>query len=280
MLLIILLILLFLILIFAISLAIVGKRLGLFTREKLNETGMFRFGPVRWALYAVVGWVWFLAKLHFPGTEISVTYGFDNQLGHALRAAYWKCRIRELGKDVIIDIGAKIIGWESVSIGDNTWIDRNVILETGRIDKQKYMVYVKKTSPLVSEGELKIGKGCHISKNVVIQAHGGVFIGDYSGIAAGAKLYSLSLHYKNMLHDDGLIYKFTPLAPPSDQSLILGSIIFEGNNALALNSVVLPGVTIGKNSWIGLCSSVVSDIPPNCIATGCPAKVTKSLDKN
>ena len=87
--------------------------------------------PIRWLLYSVIGFVWILAKVHFPGTETSVTYGFDNRLGHVLRAAYWKCRVHELGKDVIIDVGAKAIGWQSVSIGDNSWIDRNVILETG-----------------------------------------------------------------------------------------------------------------------------------------------------
>jgi acetyltransferase-like isoleucine patch superfamily enzyme len=153
-----------------------------------------------------------------------------------------------------------------------------VVLETGKIDKEKFAVYIKKTSPLVEEGELKIGKSCHISKNVVIQAQGGVFIGDFTGIASGAKIYSLSHHYKNLANDDGRIYKFTPLAPPGDQSLIQGTVVFEGNNALGLNSVVLPGVTIGKNSWVGTCSNVVDDLPPSCVATGCPAKVIKWLN--
>ena len=90
-------------------------------------------------------------------------------------------------------------------------------------------------------------------------------------------IHSLSHHYKKPGKDDAAIYKFTPCAPPEDQSLIEGPVILEGNNALGLNSVILPGVTIGKNSWIGVCSYVVKDIPPNCIASGCPAKVTKVL---
>jgi acetyltransferase-like isoleucine patch superfamily enzyme len=49
----------------------------------------------------------------------------------------------------------------------------------------------------------------------------------------------------------------------------------EENTALGLNSVILPGVTIGKNSWVGVSSYVTSDIPPNSIASGCPAKVVK-----
>ncbi len=261
--------------VFAILFSFVGKKLGLFSDELLKK-----YMPSiikRWIAYFVSGFIWFLGKIHFPGIETAVTFGFDNKVGIVLRAAYWKCRVKELGRDVIIDVGAKAVGWKGISIGDNTWIDRNVILETGTIDKQTHMVFVKRISPLIKEGELKIGKYVHISKNVVIQAHGGVFIGDFSGLAAGAKIYSLSLHYKNMAKDDGKIYSFSPLVSPNQQSLIQGSVILEENNGVGLNSAILPGVTIGKNSWVGLCSYVVADIPPNSIATGCPAKVVKTL---
>ena len=258
-----------------IFLPFIGRRLKLFSPNVVEN--QLHSALMRWLLYSVIGFVWILAKVHFPGVEASITYGYDNKFGYVVRAAYWKCRVHELGKDVIIDVGAKAVGWNNVSIGDNSWIDRNVILETGVVDKTKFMIHVKKKSSLVSEGELKIGKGCHISKNAVIQSCGGVFIGDFTGIASGAKIYSLSHHYKNMNGANGVIYKFTPLAPPHEQSLIEGPVVLEGNNALGLNSVILPGVTIGKNSWIGVCSYVNQDIPPDCIAVGCPAKVTKML---
>jgi acetyltransferase-like isoleucine patch superfamily enzyme len=260
------------------SLSIVGRNLNLFSSELMNETKLLRLTPSRWAIYFVVGYVWVLAKIHFPGTETIVTYSFDNRFGRLLRAAYWKCRLRKFGKDVIIEIGAKVIGWQNISIGDRSAIDRNVILETGEIDKDKFMVYDKNANPIVKDGELIIGRGCHISKNVVIQSFGGVFIGDFTGIASGAMIYSLSHHYKNMKCDDGIIYKFTPFAPPSEQSLIKGPVILEGCNALGLNSVILPGVTVGKNSWIGVCSYVVENVPPNSLAIGCPAKVVKLLN--
>jgi len=258
-----------------ITCSVIGKKLELFSNEKLGEFRILRVRLFRWLMYAAIGVVWILAKIHFPGIETSVTYGYDNKVGYVLRAAYWKSRVRKLGKDVMIDVGAKAIGWHAISIGDNSWIDRNVILETGLIDRRKFMVHIKKTSSIIEEGELFIGKGCHISKNVVIQAQGGVLIGDYTGIASGAKIYSLSQHYKSVKFDDGKIYKFTPLAPPEEQSLIEGAVILEGNNALGLNSVILPGVTIGKNSWIGVCSYVINDVPPNCLVAGCPAKVKK-----
>jgi acetyltransferase-like isoleucine patch superfamily enzyme len=273
----ILLVIILLVVVLISILVVIGRNLALFSSEMLNESPLLRFILSRWMMYFFVGFVWVLAKVHFPSLETIVTYSFDNRVGRVMRAAYWKSRVFKLGKDVTIEVGAKAIGWKNISIGDHSAIDRNVILETGIVDKTKLMVYNKKETSKVKDGELIIGRSCHISKNVIIQSFGGVMIGDFTGIASGAKIYSLSHHYKNMKFEDEIIYKFSPFAPLSEQSLIIGSVILEGNNALGLNSVILPGVTVGKNSWIGVCSYVVEDIPPNCLAVGCPAKVVKLL---
>jgi acetyltransferase-like isoleucine patch superfamily enzyme len=183
--------------------------------------------------------------------------------------------LKYLGKKVLIDEGAYMLNPENISLDDNTWIDKNVILIAGDPTKtlvgRKYFMRENK-SYKGKLGELKIGKNCHIAPNVVIQAHGGVEIGDCTGVASGAKIYSMSHHYRNLQTDDGILYKFTPRAPADQQ---LGAVVMEENTALGLNSVILPGVTIGKNSWVGISSYVTSDIPPNSIASGCPAKVIK-----
>lgn len=43
------------------------------------------------------------------------------------------------------------------------------------------------------------------------------------------------------------------------------------------NTVILPGVTIGKNSVIGSGSVVTKDIPDNVVAVGNPCKVIKNI---
>ena len=58
-----------------------------------------------------------------------------------------------------------------------------------------------------------------------------------------------------------------------------GKVVLQNNCKLGSHSTVLPGVTIGKNSIIGAHSLVNSNIPPNVIAVGVPAKVIKSLDE-
>lgn len=49
------------------------------------------------------------------------------------------------------------------------------------------------------------------------------------------------------------------------------------NAWIGINSVILKGVTIGKNSVIGANSLVTSDIPDNVIAAGNPCKILKHI---
>ncbi len=45
------------------------------------------------------------------------------------------------------------------------------------------------------------------------------------------------------------------------------------------NAVILPGVTIGRNSVIGAGSVVTKDIPDNVVAVGNPCKVIKHIEQ-
>lgn len=52
-----------------------------------------------------------------------------------------------------------------------------------------------------------------------------------------------------------------------------------GDNVfIGMNSLILKGVRIGKNSVIGAGSIVTSDIPEDCIAAGVPARILKNLN--
>lgn len=56
------------------------------------------------------------------------------------------------------------------------------------------------------------------------------------------------------------------------------TVILEDNVWIGVNTTILKGVTIGKNSIIGANSLVVKDIPPNVIAGGNPCKVLKQIE--
>lgn len=54
--------------------------------------------------------------------------------------------------------------------------------------------------------------------------------------------------------------------------------IIEDNVRIFVNSVILPGVRIGKNSIVGAGAVVMKDVPPNVVVMGNPARVVQQLD--
>jgi len=56
-----------------------------------------------------------------------------------------------------------------------------------------------------------------------------------------------------------------------------GKVILKKNCKIGSHSLIMPGVTVGKNSVVGAFSFVNENIPDNVIALGVPAKVVKKL---
>jgi maltose O-acetyltransferase len=181
-----------------------------------------------------------------------------------------------MGKGVVIDVGVRIHSPRYVSIGDNTWIDNYVVIFAGPTKSGERLV-CRKPNPafLFTEGEVVIGKNCHISNFVVLQGHGGLSVGDCSTVASGSLLYSMSHHHRDPTNPEDLTrYKFSSMAAPHEQSLIISPVVMEADTALGLGSVMLPGATIHEGSWVGAKSLVLKSVPPHSIASGSPAKVT------
>lgn len=57
----------------------------------------------------------------------------------------------------------------------------------------------------------------------------------------------------------------------------IGKVIIEENAFVGANCIILPGVTVGKNSIVGAGSVVTRDVPPNNIVAGNPAKVIRAI---
>lgn len=211
--------------------------------------------------------------------EWFVTY-LPGPQGEILRFHYWKSRMRHVGTGVTFGVGVRVSGAEFISIGDHTWIDDQVILLAGAPDSGLSNITRKANDSFPGrEGDLIIGANCHIAQQVTLQAHGGLFIGDESGVASGSRLYSLSHHYKQpgALADATKVYKFTPRAAAEDQTLVCSPVVMEADTALGLNSVMLPGATIGTGSWVGVLSVVTGAIPPNSVASGIPAEIKRKV---
>jgi len=199
-------------------------------------------------------------------------------LGMRLRSAYWKLRLRSMGKHVRFGIGVRIYNPEWVRIGDDCVIDDYVIIVAGPASEEGRYIHHKPNPKFTAQaGEVLIGQQVHIAQSVLLQGHGGVMIGDLLTIAAGAKIFSFSHHYRDLTGkgDPSTVWKFGGTNQPQEQALISSPVVIQNNAAVGLNSVVLPGSVIGENSWLGAMSLLQGELPPGVIAAGNPAVVIK-----
>lgn len=176
-------------------------------------------------------------------------------IGRKFRLKYYQKKLKSCGKNCVIEEGVHIINPHLVSLGNYVWIDKNAILIAGEFNPQGRK-YSQKGEKNIEWGSLIIQDCCHIAPFTLIQAHGGVSIGKNVTIAAGAKIYSLSHHYRNLNNlSDTKRYSFSSTAPLEDQFLIVGNVLVEKNAAVGINSVILPGTIIPSGAWIGTLSS-------------------------
>ena len=119
---------------------------------------------------------------------------------------------------------------------------------------------------------ITIGKDTYISPKAYIDAHKGakVFIGENCYITRNVVILS---------HTD--TYRGGPagLWIEKGAGRISKDVVFGNNVFIGVNSVILPGVTIGDNAVIGALSLVDKDIPANTVWAGIPAKQISTLEE-
>lgn len=105
---------------------------------------------------------------------------------------------------------------------------------------------------------IKIGNNCGFS-GVSIRCFKSIAIGDNVRIGANSLIIDGDSHFND------------------PRTSVPESIIIEDNVFVGADCIIRKGVTIGKNSVIGMRSMVLHDIPANCVAVGSPAKVIKEI---
>lgn len=75
---------------------------------------------------------------------------------------------------------------------------------------------------------------------------------------------------------DGAAWVFRDEVPDTQ---VFGPIVIEDNCIVGQNAILFPNIRIGKNSIVGAGSVVISDVPPNTIVMGVPARPLGSVDK-
>jgi acetyltransferase-like isoleucine patch superfamily enzyme len=115
-------------------------------------------------------------------------------------------------------------------------------------------------------GSLEIGDRVMINYGTSIGVYQSVRIGNRCNIGTHVMLIDNSFHHLDPERRNE--------APPSEP------IVLEENVWLAARVIVLPGVTIGRDSVVGAGSVVTRDIPPGVLAAGVPARVLRPLSSS
>jgi acetyltransferase-like isoleucine patch superfamily enzyme len=149
-------------------------------------------------------------------------------------------------------------------------------------------VRLRGTPVVVARGRIVIGERVQLVSTVatlelVAEAGGTLEIGARSLVNFGCSIVALdrvtigprALIGPHCMIMDTAFHDVDParrLEPPTAQPITIGENVWLGARV-----VVLPGVTIGDDSVIGIGSVVTHDIPPRSVAVGVPAKVVKTL---
>jgi len=136
----------------------------------------------------------------------------------------------KIGENVVIEDGVRIFHPENVFIGDNVYIGHDTILD-GHYN-----------------GNITIGDETWIGPQCFMHGAGTIKIGRNVGVGPGVQMLT-STHE---LTKDG--------RPIIDHPLIFKQITIENGCDIGMGTIILPGITIGKQSVVGAGSVVTYDV--------------------
>ncbi|MEV5817677.1 acyltransferase [Micromonospora harpali] len=128
---------------------------------------------------------------------------------------------------------------------------------------------IRERTKIVSPENLVMGEHCWIGENTVLDASGGLEIGDHTSIGLNCLVFTHSSWLANMMLENH---------PGSDlierKPVRIGKGCFIGGN-----SVIMMGVTIGDCATVNPLSVVTKDVPAYSLVSGNPARVFQRYDE-
>jgi len=106
---------------------------------------------------------------------------------------------------------------------------------------------------------LSVGKNFTTNRNVIIDAIGGIEIGDGTGVGPNSVILSHEHNMMGRLYTEKSSYRRRPIK--------IGAGVW-----ISSNCFIKAGVTIGDYAVIGACSNVITDVPQDARVIGSPAR--------
>lgn len=129
---------------------------------------------------------------------------------------------------------------------------------------------IRESAKIIAKEKLVCGKYVWIGEGAVLDASGGLEIGDHTSIGLGVMVWTHSSHLTNLGLNN---VSGSPMIQRKPTKI--GQGCFIGGP-----SVIYSGVTIGERCLIQPMSVITADIPPFSVVAGSPAKVIKTLSED
>ncbi len=150
---------------------------------------------------------------------------------------------RECGSGVVFEHGALIFHPETISIGDDVYIGHYAIV------KGYY------------NSRMSIGRGTWIGQQAFLHSAGGLTIGEDVGIGPGTRILTSAHDLKQETHRAIM-----------QRPLRFAAVEIGDGCDLGVNSVVLPGVCLGRHVQVAAGAVVTRSFPDHAIVAGVPAR--------
>jgi carbonic anhydrase/acetyltransferase-like protein (isoleucine patch superfamily) len=171
-----------------------------------------------------------------------------------LHTALVRARVAALGAGSVVHAPATLYNPGVIRIGAGTVIREQAWLNGGRAEG---------TKPV-----LLIGDGCYIGRFCHINAASGVTIEDRVLIAD--RVYISDIDHE---------YRKTELPVISQGICSKGPVLLKTGCWIGAGAVILPGVTVGRNSVVGANAVVTKDVPDYTVVGGIPARALKEIPR-
>lgn len=129
-------------------------------------------------------------------------------------------------------------------------------------------VFIREDARIVNADKLFVGDHSHIGISNMIQAGGGIEIGDYVVLGPGVKIWSIN-------------HKFDDLTRPvMDQGYEFKKVVIGNHCWIGANVFIMPGANLGEGTIVSAGSVVGGKVvPPYKILAGNPARVIGSREQ-
>jgi len=128
---------------------------------------------------------------------------------------------------------------------------------------------IRERTKIVSPEKLELGDHCWIGEGAVLDASGGLTIGEHTSIGLNCLIFTHSSWLANMMLEN---YSGSDLI--ERKPVRIGKGCFIGGN-----SMIMPGVTIGDFATVQPLSVVAKDVPDRALVAGNPARVFQRYEE-